>query len=147
MISIWRSSAVIFFIAVAVNYAWELLQAPLYEWPGKSRNALWHCFVASLGDGLLVLAIYGAGWLAFSRLDWIRKPGIGGYLLMLAAGLFIAIGVEWIAVHVIHRWTYAGQMPRVPGLDIGIVPIAQMLVLPPLIFRVASRFLRGRPDT
>jgi hypothetical protein len=36
------------------------------------------------------------------------------------------------------RWMYTAQMPLVPGLDVGIVPIVQMLVLPPLLFRLVA---------
>jgi len=32
----------------------------------------------------------------------------------------------------------------VPGLGVGLVPVAQMLVLPPLIFRAVARW-QGRP--
>jgi hypothetical protein len=31
----------------------------------------------------------------------------------------------------------------VPGLDVGLVPVAQMLVLPPLIFRLVAVWHRG----
>ncbi len=139
-----RVLALVFVTAVVVNFPWELAQAPLYEWPGEPRNVWWHCFLASLGDGLLILGIFGAGWLAFGRPEWFSNPGLSGYLLMLMTGLIIAIGVEWVAVHLINRWAYTGQMPRIPAFDIGIVPIAQMLVLPPVIFWIANRLLRLR---
>ena len=135
-----RTIALLFLTAVAVNFPWELAQAPLYEWAGKSSNALWHCFVASLGDGFLVLVIFGAGWLALRRPNWFLNPGARGYLVMLITGLLIAVGIELIAVHASKRWMYTELMPRMPGLEIGIVPVIQMLILPPLIFRMASRY-------
>jgi hypothetical protein len=42
-----------------------------------------------------------------------------------------------VAVHILNRWEYTPNMPKLPGLDIRLVPIAQMLVLPPLIFGIA----------
>ena len=143
--SVLRSLIHLFLVSVAVNYPWELAQSPLYEWPGESRNEWWHCFVASLGDGVLVLTIFGAGWLAFGRANWFSRPGLRGYFLMLLSGLLIAAVVEWIAIEQLHRWTYAHQMPLIPGLEVGVVPIAQMLLLPPVIFRLASAALRARP--
>ena len=139
-----RTIALIVVMAVAVNFIWELAQAPLYEWPGDSRNVWWHCFVASLGDGLLMLLIFVAAWLALGRPDWFLKPGPAGYLVMLLTGLALAVGVELIAVHTLKRWTYSELMPRIPGLEIGIVPVIQMLILPPLIFRIASRYHGAR---
>ena len=142
-----RTLTVVFLVAVAVNYPWELAQALLYAWPGDTRNPWWHCFVASLGDGVLVLLIFGVGWLVLRRHDWFARPGTRGYALLFTMGLVLAVAVEWVAVHVLQRWTYLPAMPRLPILDIGIVPILQMLVLPPLIFRVAaSRIFRGHSD-
>ncbi len=105
----------IFIIAVLCNYPWELAQAPLYVGMEDSRTALWHCFVASLGDGLMVLGIVASG----------------------------GVTVEWVAVRVLQRWAYTARMPRVPGLDVGLVPVAQMLILPPLILRLVALW-RGR---
>jgi hypothetical protein len=139
-LSLLEGFVVLFIASVAVNFPWELAQSPLYEWSGASRNVWWHCFVASVGDGVLVLMIFGAGWLVFGRAGWFSSPGPQHYLLTLSVGLFIAIGVEWIAVHTLHRWTYTPQMPLIPGLDIGLVPIAQMLMLPALIFNLVTRF-------
>jgi len=45
-------------------------------------------------------------------------------------------------MHVLQRWAYTARMPRVPGLDVGLVPVAQMLILPPLIFRLVAGWYR-----
>jgi hypothetical protein len=57
---------------------------------------------------------------------------------MLIAGLAIAVTVELAAVHALGRWEYAARMPILPGLGVGLSPVAQMLVLPPIIFRVVA---------
>lgn len=133
----------IFVAAVLLNYPWELAQSSLYVGMENFRAKWWHCFVASLGDGGLVLLIFAAGWVMLRRRAWFARPGVHGYLLMLAVGLVIGVSVEWMAVHVLERWTYTGWMPLVPGLGVGIVPLLQMLVLPPLIFRVAAVWRRS----
>lgn len=63
---VWRVSA-IFVVAVALNYVWELAQSPLYRGMGDFSRMLWHCFVASLGDGALILLIFAAGRAVFRR--------------------------------------------------------------------------------
>jgi len=138
-----RTILTVFILAVIVNYPWELAHSPLYEDMSDFSLASWYCFVASLGDGLLVLLIFGAGWMALRRSDWFANPGRRGYLLMLAAGLVIGVVVEWAAVHVMGQWTYAPRMPLIPVLNIGLTPVAQMLALPPLIFRAAAMSHRG----
>jgi hypothetical protein len=139
--STWRTLAAIFIVAVAVNYPWELAQAPLYVGMADFSRALWHCFAPSLGDGLLVLLIFAFGWAVLRRRDWFTRPGVRGYALMLIAGLAIAISVELVAVYAVGRWAYAARMPIVPGLGVGLAPIAQMLVLPPIIFRVVASWM------
>ena len=140
-----RTLSILFAVAVVLNYPWELAQAPLFAGGDDFRAMLWHCFVASLGDGVLVLLIFAVGWIAWRRQDWFERPGARGYGLMLVSGLMIAVAIEWIAVHVLQRWAYLPLMPRLPVFDIGVVPIVQMLVLPPLIFRiVAATFSRAR---
>lgn len=126
----------IFAVGTLVNYPWELAQTPLYEGTESLSRMLWHCLLASLGDGLLVLLIFTAGWIAFRQSDWYVRPGWRGYLLMLATGLLIAVAIEWVATGVAGQWRYSERMPQVLG--IGLAPIAQMLILPPLIFRVAA---------
>ena len=136
-----RTLITVFIVAVLLNYLWELAQAPLYAGMEEySAGLLWHCFVASLGDGIMVLLIVAVGWMIFQRWDWFERPGVAGYLLMLTAGLALAVLVEWVAVHILDRWQYTDTMPTLLRLRIGLVPIAQMLLLPPLVFRAVARF-------
>src|SRR5215831_10272229 len=132
----------IFVVAVLGNYLWELAQAPLYMGMERFRAVWWHCFVASLGDGLLVLGIFAMGWLLLRQQRWFVHPGIWGYGVMVTTGLVIGITAEWVAVHVLGRWMYTAWMPRVPGLAVGLVPVLQMLLLPPLIFSLVTRWQR-----
>ena len=139
----WRLPAALFAVSVAVNYVWEVAQSPLYEGMERPGLVLWHCLLASLGDGLLVLLIFAAGRGVFGSRDWFERPGAGGYALMLAAGFVIATAVEAAALS-LGSWEYKDSMPRLPGLGTGLAPLAQMLVLPPLVFFVVGRSRRKR---
>lgn len=132
----------VFAVAVAVNYPWELAQSPLYEQPWAPGAMLWHCGLASAGDGAMVLLIVGAGRLLLRRGDWFARPGARGYFVMLALGLALAVGVEWAAVRGLGWWAYSPRMPVVPVLGVGVAPVAQMLALPPLIARLAAMYPR-----
>lgn len=140
--AIWmRRVLAIFGSAVALNYAWELAQAPFYEGV-VLPDALWHCFVASVGDGVLVLVIFAAVCAAMRAVDWYLHPTSRSYLTMAIAGLAVAIAVEGWGLHVAERWQYSALMPVVPVLEVGAVPVLQMLLLPPLIFALARRLTR-----
>src|SRR5882724_9101212 len=113
--------------------------APLYVGMEIYNSAVfWHCFVASLGDGLMVLLIVAAGWIILHQQNWFQQPVVSGYLVMLTTAFFIAVMVERLGVRILRRWEYTEKMPMLPGLSIGLIPIAQMLFLPPLIFRIVA---------
>ncbi len=126
----------VFVLAVPINYIWEIAQAPLFVEMEASIG--WHCFVASLGDGLLVILIYGTGALLRRDSAWFQQPVFRDYALILLLGAALAIVVEWVALHVLQRWSYTTGMPIVPIVNIGLTPLLQMLVLPPVILRIAA---------
>ena len=103
-----------------------------------------HCIFPSLGDGVIVLLTFTVGWAVLRRSDWFDRPGLSGYALMLFTGLVIAVVVEWVAVYFIDRWSYTASMPQLPGLGVGLSPVLQMLVLPPVIFKVTAWWLGRR---
>ena len=86
----------------------------------------------------MILLLFAFGWLVLGRRDWFVRPGLSGYAVTIAAGAALAIAIEWTAVHVLQKWTYAESMPRLPGLEIGLVPVLQMMLLPPIVFRIAA---------
>lgn len=143
----WRTIVTIFVVSVVVNYPWEVVQTPLYKGMDDFSRMLWHCFPASLGDGLLVLLIFGVGWLLTGQQEWFINPGGRGYTIMLASGLVIAVAVEWVAVQIAGQWDYSDRMPIIPLLGIGLAPVAQMLLLPPLIFYVVARCAAKEKDS
>ncbi len=116
--------------AVLVNFLWEVPQMALYEWWGASWSVgLLVCFQAALGDGLLVLALYGLGYAFFRRREWILQPGVAGYSLLVLAGMVIAVAIEMQAL-AWGRWAYNARMPIIPGIGVGLIPVVQMMMLP-----------------
>ena len=121
---------ILFVLAAAVNYVWELAQRPFYAGGDDFRAALWHCFVAALGDGLLVILIFAAAAVAQGSFTWFIKPAARGYAAMVGAAIVIGFAVEWWGLRIAERWKYSERMPLIPLIDIGIVPLLQMILLP-----------------
>jgi hypothetical protein len=133
--------ASLFAVSVVLNYFWEVGQAFLYVGMDSWKIIWWHCLVASLGDGLMVCTIHAAGWCFFRRPDWFMAAQWKAYGVMLISGLVLALTVEWLAVHILQRWAYTADMPVLPltmGVTIGITPLLQMLLLPPVIFYIVA---------
>jgi len=119
-----------------------MAQMSLYASTGSWLQDFAECLRASLGDGGMVLGIYAVGALVFRRLDWFRRPGIAGYAVMLTLGVILAAAFELAALRS-ERWAYTSWMPRLPMMaGLGLLPMLQMMILPPIIFNVASALER-----
>ena len=128
-------------LAGALNLAWEVAQLPLYAlWrdaaPAFKAYAVLHC---TLGDVLIVtsalviaLLVTGAG----SPRAW-RWGAIAA--LTVAIGLGYTVFSEWLNTVVRDGWAYAAAMPtvRIGGLELGLSPLSQWLVVPPLALLLA----------
>jgi hypothetical protein len=134
-----------FLIAVAANFAWEMAQSVLYAPMGGWLSGTWRCFLASLGDAVIVIGIAGSGWLLFRRVDWFVRPGIEGYLLMAALGILVAVFIEREAIAT-GRWAYTDRMPIIPRVNVGLAPVLQMVILPPFVLSLAVRRLRAEKE-
>jgi len=59
-------------------------------------------------------------------------------LFVLLLGASVAIAIEHLAL-ANGRWAYAPAMPIVPHIGVGIVPLAQMMIVPLSVFLVVRR--------
>lgn len=113
------------------SLAWEILQLPLYTiWeegsPGWIAFAVAHC---TAGD----ILIGGAALLLALILSRAGEPAawpagrIGTFMLLLA--VFYTVLSERINV-ALGNWAYSERMPILPGVEVGIAPLLQWLVVP-----------------
>jgi hypothetical protein len=135
-VSAWRLAAAVFLIGVLFNFPWELAQSPLYVAMPPFPTRLWHCIVASLGDGVLFLILWAAGWVVFREKAWFRPLRVLRYLGLVVGGVVLGVIVEAAALEA-GRWSYQPLMPRVWHL--GVVPLLQMVILPSLTFVLVAR--------
>ncbi len=133
-----RRLTVLFCLAVVVNYPWERVQSRLYVLPSGVEVEWWMCAAASVADGLMALLIFQIGRLGIGQRDWYLRPGTRGYVVLLLSGAIVSTVIEWSTIHVGQLWAYSPRMPVIPWLNIGLAPLAQMLVLPPLIFTLLA---------
>lgn len=131
-------------IALPLNLAWELLQAPAFGTMGDTwLKGFLVCAVAAVGDGVIALLLFGAGVAAFRQRRWFAPFRPGRYLGIIAIAVFIQVAVEWVAL-VQGRWSYQPWHPTLLG--IGLLPVLQAVVVVPLMFWLLSRW-DGTPPT
>ena len=97
------------------------------------------CTQATVGDVIMTLLAYAVAARVTRRRLWLAALRPVGLAAFLGAGLAMTLGLEWWNVSVKHSWAYSADMPSVAG--IGLSPIVQWIVLPPLILWLARRHL------
>jgi hypothetical protein len=129
--------------AFLLNLPWELAQVPLFAGMPTARHwtAVLACGRATLGDVAIALAGFWAVAAVVGTPRWVLAPTRGGVLGFTAAGVAITIGMERLATGPLGRWAYAERMPIVPLVDVGLSPLLQWVVLPPLVVWFVHRQL------
>ena len=127
---------------VTLNLAWEAAQLPLYKlWtegsPGFIAFSVVHCTLgdAIIGTVALVLALVATRAPALAHWRWVRIAAA-----TVIAGVTYTVISEWTNL-ALDNWTYSALMPVLPVLtvEIGLSPLAQWLLLPPLALWLATR--------
>ncbi len=142
---LWSFFTALFMTAFGLNWLWEMAQMPAYaEMAAHSWGEIvLTCTVATVGDGVITLAIYGVGALATRRLRWGLEGGWNVYATAALLGGAWAAAIKWRAL-AFGRWSYTDRMPIVPVLDIGLWPLLQLTVLVPLALWIATTWTRRR---
>lgn len=108
------------------NFVWEMLQMPLY---GKLEGGWWRCVQASLGDVVILALLYGLMACAAEEWIWFRRLSRWRLLLLAVLGLLVSTVIELRGL-LEGVWSYRVAMPRVPVLNVGWVPVLQMILIP-----------------
>jgi hypothetical protein len=120
-------------LSLLLELAWEFAHVRLYTiWSDPDRwYVAWSVLHCALGDLVIGGVAYGlAAWL-LRRIDWpIYRPWWGTGIVVVLTTLY-TVWSEWNNVFRLRTWAYAPQMPTVLG--IGLSPLLQWLLLPPLI--------------
>jgi len=132
-----------------LNLAWEFWQVPFFR--GMAEVPHWlgvkACTQATFGDSVISLIAFWATALVARNRDWILQPRKSHIALFIIAGLTASVVMEGLSVGILGRWAYDHTMPRLPVFGIGLLPIMQWLVIPPVILWFARRHSGTRSST
>lgn len=130
--------------AFPLNFFWEMAHTYFYtlkEAPFKTMLYGWvHC---TIGDVLITLGIYWVvSFLSLNRrwfLDLKReKARFIGFIIL---GVGYTSLSEWLNVHLFRSWGYDQIMPVIPWLHLGLTPLLQWVIVPPISLLLVRRYL------
>ena len=128
--------------AFLVNFAWELVQLPLYKNSSYNVDHIAFCALASLADVLMVLILYFGFALIFKDIFWIQDLQLKRVLLLVISGGAGAVLFE-IRHLSLGSWVYDNSMPLIPVVKVGLVPVLQFMILPLLIYFLSYKLLKN----
>jgi len=115
------------------NFAWEMLQMPLYEDMRLNMQTAIFCGLASVADAIMVLLIYFVLALIYKDPLWIKHLNLKRTLIIVLLG-----GTGAVLAEIGHlsqdNWAYASSMPIIPFINVGLSPILQFMFLPVLSY-------------
>lgn len=122
-------------LGLPLQVLWETAQLPLYTvWYQKGWGYILYSIVhCTLGDLLILLISYELIALLNRNRYWIDKGVLWNGLVFTVFGAGYTIYSEVTNVYIEKTWAYTDVMPIVPIVGIGLAPLLQWLIIPPLL--------------
>jgi len=138
ILTVLRKILLISGIAFALHYLWEVSHVALYGGYEHLSPYLPITVLATFGDVAYTLGAYFFVALIKRDWHWLARMTKLDLVAIAFIGFTISMYVEYKAL-ALERWFYLPAMPIIPGLQVGLSPIAQMTILLPLTFFLTDR--------
>ena len=129
--------------ALLLNFPWEVLQAPLFEGMAAAPHStvVGACLRATLGDAVIILLAHAGIVVVTRRRRWVLGAAPHEVAGFVAVGVGITAMIEWLATrwHWAQTWAYSIAMPVIPGIEIGLSPLLQWVIVPPIVLWFVRR--------
>lgn len=139
-------TAIITGISFLLNFAWEMLQMPLY----KGMDFNWHntlfCAAASVADTLMIVLLYYGFAIVYKEPFWAKQMSWQRILLLIVVGFTGAVLAELRHTSA-GNWVYSNSMPLFPVFEVGVVPVLQFMVLPTMTYFISFLLLKATQKT
>ena len=129
--------------ALLLNFPWEVAQAPMFEGMAAAPHSavIRACSQATLGDAVILLLAHASVVVVTRRRRWFLAPSWRDVAGFVAVGVGITAMIEWLATrgHWVQTWAYSSAMPVIPGIGVGLLPLLQWVIVPPIVLWFARR--------
>ena len=127
-----------------LNLAWETLQLPLYTiWAAAgAREIVWTVLLCTIGDVSIAAGALAVGWLIAGRPRLVTGIPLSVGIVATLAGVAFTLFSEWRATQITHAWEYSELMPVIPGFRVGLSPLLEWIILPPVSMWLSQARIR-----
>ena len=125
-------------LAFLLNFAWEIMQMPLYQGSSYSISSIGFCALASVADAIMVLLLYLGFAFILKNMFWVEFLNTQQIIFVILTGGTGAILSEMRHLS-LGSWVYADAMPIIPYINVGISPVLQFMILPLLTYFLSFR--------
>lgn len=126
------------------HFAWEIGQLPLYTifWNAPAHQTAFAVIHCTLGDILIAGSAFALAWMSSGRTGWPSSRTVFIRVAAVAAILGVAYTIfsEWLNTTVRHSWAYMPAMPVIPGVEVGLTPVLQWIIVPAVAFALTARY-------
>lgn len=137
----WQFTGWYLAMSAPLHLSWEFAQMPLYEvwYTGSPLEIAYNGLHCTVGDLMIAAVSLLLAVILIRYGRWLPRRWPAVLLTTVTLGFGYTIFSEWHNVFVLRSWAYANLMPILPGTGIGLSPLIQWLLIPPLGFWLAGR--------
>ncbi len=126
------------FFSFVIFATWEWVQTPFFIDNTEEINRIvWYRIHCTIGDTMILASTIIIIGLIRQSFSWLFAPSRYYYISTILLGVIYTLFSEYRNVYLARNWDYSVLMPKLFG--IGLLPVLQWIVLPPLIMYILKR--------
>lgn len=134
-----KKALYIFILTFILNFIWEVSQSVLFmpHYIGLAGLIQVH-FIASIIDIFIIFFIFILSYIIFGFNFLKDNINIKNFLILAIIGFILSVLIEKYSVAK-DMWQYNSLMPIIPLIRIGLTPVMQMMLIPPVLILFINR--------
>ncbi len=133
-----------FFFSFILNATWEWLESPFFiDMTSDLNTIIWYRIHCTLGDSIILMIGYILMSFYYRNFSWVHNSNVKHHAIFVVMGTIYTLFSEYLNVYANNSWSYSDYMPLLPFVNIGLVPLFQWIILPPVVIFITKRQIRG----
>jgi hypothetical protein len=121
-------------VGFALHLVWENIQCRIFFEHRANPANQWSMLLAAGGDVILTWIAWIVAAAVTGRWLWLNgRWTLCIWMALLGSALVLSVSIELYALSV-GRWIYTDINPRIPLIEVSIIPVLQLLLLFPITF-------------